>query len=128
MGLAYPAGKRPMFQRSEMMDWIASSSAGVTLPNRGVSVLATTATGASAIWTLQVPRKGYRKTIITESLGASTCVFHVNSPTSDTGFITSTQDMIELVNVGDSVVLIGKSTAMWYLESQTTGVSYSSST
>jgi hypothetical protein len=127
MGINY-IGRAPLFSSSETATVTPSSSSGVTIPNLGVSVLGSTSTGAAALFTLQTPEKGYRKVIILKSVGASTTVTRVSSPSSDTGFITSTQDAITMAAVGDSVVLIGETTALWLLESQTTGVTYSSST
>lgn len=126
MGIRY-IDRAPIYQRSEKVNVVASSSDGVAIANLGVSVLGSTSTGAAALFTLPKPEAGYRKVITVKSIGATTTVTHVTS-SSDTGFITSTQNMIEFANVGDSVVLIAETSSLWLLESQTTGVSYSSST
>jgi hypothetical protein len=127
MGINY-LSRAPLLTGSEKVNVYPSSSAGATITNLGLSVLGSTSTGAAAVFTLQTPEKGYRKVITVKSIGASTTVTRVNAPSSDTTFITSTQDAITMANVGDSVVLIGETSSLWLLESQTTGVTYSSST
>ncbi len=128
MGRRY-IGRGPLFQDSEMVNQIvSSSSAGVTLRALGVSVLNTTATGEAAVWTLPHPTKGYRKVISVAGLGNSTTPHHVNLPSSDSGFQTSTQDMMVMATTNDACVLIGQTTAIWLIESKTTGVTFSTST